>query len=61
MTNERRRFFAMSGAIFFAFCGLLTFIVGHNAHHLSIMSGLGILMIVGGLIAAVFLFLNLPK
>ncbi len=61
MMNKQRRFFAMSGAIFFAFCGLLVFIVGRNAHLLSIIPSLGILMIVGGVIAAVFLFLSLPR
>ena len=61
MTNRQRYFFATSGAVFFIFCGLLVFIVGHNAYPLSIISGLGILMILGGLIAVVFLFLNLPK
>jgi len=61
MTNKQRRFFAMSGATFFVFCGLLVFIVGHNTYPLSIIAGLGILMILGGLMAAVFLFLNLPR
>ena len=61
MTNKRRRFFAMSGAIFFAFCGFLIFIVGRNVQTMSIIPGLGILMILGGLLAVVFLFLSLPR
>jgi len=61
MTNKQRRFFAMSGATFFVFCGLLVFIVGRSVYPLSIIAGLGILMIVGGLMAAVFLFLSLPR
>ncbi len=60
MTYKQRRFFAMSGAICFAFCGLLVFFVGRHARLVSILSALGILMIIGGLIAAVFLLVSLP-
>ena len=61
MTNKQRRFFALSGTACFTFFGSLVFFVGHIAHLASSISSLGILMLVGGLLAAVFLCVSLPR
>lgn len=60
MDFKRRLFFSTSGAIFFALCGLLVLLVGLN-FHVGLIRTIGVLMIVGGLIAVIFLILYLPR
>lgn len=60
MFFQRRWLFATSGAIFFALCGLLVLLVGLN-FHLGLIRTIGVLMIIGGLMAVIFLFLYLPR
>lgn len=60
MFLQRRLLFATSGAIFFALCGLLVLLVGLN-FHVGLIRTIGVLMMIGGLMAVIFLVLYLPK
>jgi len=60
MDPKRRFIFVTGGAVFFALCGLLVFLVGLN-FHLGLIRTIGVLMILGGLMATIFLFLYLPR
>jgi len=60
MSFQRRLLFATSGAIFFALCGLLVFLIGLN-FRLELIRTIGVLMILGGLMATIVLFLYVLK
>lgn len=60
MSTKQRLLFATSGAIFFALCGLLVLLIGLNLHE-GLIRTIGVLMMIGGLMAVIFLVLYLPR
>lgn len=61
MPPKRRLLFAVSGSLLGTLCGLCVFLLGLDFHFAGIIQNIGILMIIGGVIATVFLLFTLPR
>ncbi len=57
MPFKQRLLVAMSGSMTFSLCGLFIFLASRYFHLIRIIATLSILMVLGGLIAAIVLFL----
>ena len=58
ISMKKRVFIAVCGTLFFALCGGIVFLIGLYFHLPGIVRLIGIMMILGGLIGAIFLVIT---